>query len=261
MKNEPADTVSGSAGSTPCPCGGAAEHRLADVGERRAVARPRRPARGPAPRTHGLRAARGASAKVTARTTQRPGVALEGARAVGEAAAARRGSSRTSPSRRSSTRTETTVVGDLLAVGADVLDRRRADRAGDAREASTPARPPRRSGRRTGPTARPPAAAGPTPSRASTPRVAMRTTAPGKPSSATTTLLPPASDEQRLAGRVGVAHGGDDLRLVGARDEAAGRAAEAQGRRSARAVGIDGPAYSAEAQAARGEARRKWSAH
>ena len=84
-------------------------------------------------------------------------------------------------------------LGDLLAVGADVLHRRRARRAGDAATAP-PCRPAgRRRRRRPGrPTARRPGRSSRPPSR-SIPRVRTATTSPGQPSSGATTLEPPPS--------------------------------------------------------------------
>ena len=111
-----------------------AEHRLAHVGERRALA--------------GLHAERARELGVGERARQlaalererdrehdpAPGVALERARAVGEAAVGGRelGDLAGRAVERAHGRDR---LGDLLAVGADVLDRRRADRAGDARQA------------------------------------------------------------------------------------------------------------------------------
>ena len=130
-------------------------------------------------------------------------------------------------------------VGDLLAVGADVLDRRRADAARDARQrldAGQPvarrrrprARPsPRRPRRRAGRARRRRAAA-------ATPRVATRTTVPSKPVVGDDDVAAAGEHEQRLAGGVGRAHDRDELVLGRAPSTSrARRAAEAQRRQRA----------------------------
>ena len=201
------------------------EHGLAHVGERRA-SRPRRP-RAPAPARRSGSASSGparGSVEGHGEHDPAPGVALERARAVGEAAlrgrrsrAPRERAGRTRAPRRSSRR----PPGRTRRRSGSAS--RRPSRGCRTGTRARPA-PRRRSGRRTGPTARPPR---PSSRRRPSARRARRSaaTVPGKPASATTRLEPPASDQQRLAGRVGVAHGGDDRRLVGAprRSGAAGR--------------------------------------
>ena len=123
-----------------------AEHRLADVGERRARARLDAEGAGQL----GVRDRRAERARaelegdveddVPARVGLEPrGAVAEAAVGGGEGADAARAA-------RSQTRTEAMVCGDLLAVGADVLDRGGADRAGDAGRA--PRRRPSRARRR-----------------------------------------------------------------------------------------------------------------
>ena len=116
---------------------------------------------------------------------------------------------------------------------------------------STPARPSRHAaGRRARPTARRPRPRGdPAPSRAPMPRVAIRSTVPGKPSSATTTFDPAREDEQGLAGVVGAVTAAIDGVLVRGLDQAAGGAAEAQRRQVAQGASGWGSARPSEGTA------------
>ena len=127
-------------------------------------------------------------------------------------------------------------VGDLLAVGADVLDRGRADRPRGCRRAPRrrpSPRPPRgRPGRPSARRRRP----GPARRRRGRRRRSRRRSrprgwprgppCPGKPSSATTRLLPPPSTQHRGAGGVGVGHRADQVRLGGGLHPGGGGAAE-----------------------------------
>ena len=195
VKNEPAETESGSPGSITMPLRAAQrEHRPAHVGQRRALPL------GDAERARQLGVADRLGVRSPARSRKRHGEhdpaagrALERARAVGEAALGGRGSR--APRRRAVVRAHgDDRLGDLLPVGADVLDRRRADRARDARQALDARRvPPRRSARRAGPTARPRPPRSTLAVHAARRATRSRTTVPGKPASATTRFEPPAS--------------------------------------------------------------------
>ena len=230
VKNEPAETESGSAGSMTMPFPRrSAEHGAAHVGERG-----RLPLGDPERAGELGVADRGRVIGLRERVGDREhdpaaGRALEHARAVREAAVGggelldragvavidAHGDDR---------------VRDLLPVGADVLDRGGADRAGDAGQAldAGAARPPR-SRPRTGPTAR---------RRRPTSAVAVGVHAAGgdpehgagEAGVGDDQVRAAGQDQQRLALRVGGADRGDHRVLVLRHDEPAGRAAEAQRR-------------------------------
>ena len=114
------------------------EHRLADVPQRG-----RRPDRARPARRSGSAAASASSRSPndTRRTTNAPGDRLNMRVAVAEARTPRAPGRRPRRARGRSARTDADGVADLLPVGADVLDRRRAHAARDARQALDAAQP------------------------------------------------------------------------------------------------------------------------
>ncbi len=205
-----------------------AEDRLADRGERCAAADRDVQRAGQLGVAHRPRPVRGGQAVGDAQHDVPGGVALEGARAVGERARLGRQvpelAVRAVPHPDARDR-----LGDVLAVGADVLDRRRADRAGDAREALD-------AGATAGDAAlheRVPRLAG-----GDVQEVAVALDAGGEhadhgPREAGVghdEVAAARHEEHRLAGRVGGAHGLDELLVAARLDGARGGAAEAQRR-------------------------------
>ena len=202
------------------------EHGLADLRERRGVPD------GDAERAGQLRVAdraRGRRAREVERDLQHdpaPRRALEAARAVREPAL--RGRELDQGARRAVVGADRgDRLGDLLAVGPDVLDRRRADRARDPGQALDPGaargdaagdeRVPRLAGGDGQAVAlRAHPARGDAQHRAGEARVGDHEVRAAR------------DDQQRRARLVGRAHGGDDGRLVGRLHEAAGRPAKAQ---------------------------------
>ena len=158
--------------------------------------------------------------------------ALEHAVAVGEPALARRSSSDDVAGGPVQRADPADALRDLLAVGADVLDGRGADPAGDAGQGLDAGVAPRRRRSATTWSQSTPRLdlQGVLAERRATasPRVATCSTVPSKPSSATTRLLPPPRTSSGSPRASAVADDVDDLRVGLGVDQAAGRAAQAQ---------------------------------
>ena len=199
MKNEPADDVSGSSGSSTMPLPRRSSRTASrTVGQRRAGAHldaERARELGVADRRD--RVARARSAKVTREDEPAARVALERARAVAERRSPRARASQTSPVAAIEHADGDDRLGDLLPVGADVLDRRGAHRPGDAGQSTRRRRARASTQRATRSSHGSPAATLDARRPVARRRRAWRRgrPCPSKPASATTTLLPPG--EQR----------------------------------------------------------------
>ena len=236
VKNEPALTESGSLGSITMPLPRrSCEHRRADVGERRAAAGSDVQLARELGVPSGPDVVLSRRRNVTLSTTRRSWY-LKMLRAVDEAALVRAHlCDRAGLAVEHLDRLD--GLGDLLPVRADVLDRRRADRAGDPGQALEALQAlARRSARRASSQSSPAATVSVVPSRA-TPRVAIRTTVPSTPASAITTFEPPAITSAASRGLL------DQLRLLVDLHERGRRAAELQ-RRQLGEFHTTGPAVS-----------------
>ena len=217
------------------------------VGQRRRRRRVTGQRLGELPVAERRRAAR-RSAKRDGQHDEAVGIVFERAVAVGETRTSAGASSRTSPLRRSSTVHAADRLGHLLPVGADVLDRRGADQARDARQALEPGEIARH---RLGDQGVPGLAGGRGERdraaglrRSAGRAVAMRTTRPSKPRVGDDQVRAAAQDQHGKPARLRPAQRRHDGVVVAASTKMARRPAELQRRqRRQRHVVADGEGH------------------